>query len=176
MSNLQRIRIASKDKAPATRICTLEAAVENKTPLRVGLVQINNSFSGQNYLPYSAGLLQAYAEKNARHPKRYHWTLPIYSRIPVAQAVERLKDADVVGFSTYVWNIRISLEIARRLKKLKPEMLVVFGGPQVPDRLEAFLREHRFIDLAVHGEGEAVFLCILENFPSCPFGHGPPTP
>jgi radical SAM superfamily enzyme YgiQ (UPF0313 family) len=173
MSNLQNIRIASRDKAPVARTVTLEAAVDNTTPLRVGLVQINNSFSGQNYLPYSAGLLQAYAAKNARHPERYDFGMPIYSRIPVAQAVDQLKDADVVGFSTYVWNIRISLEIARRLKALRPQMLIVFGGPQVPDRSEAFLREHRFIDLAVHGEGEAVFLSILENFPSRSFEQVP---
>ncbi len=173
MSNLQNIRIASRENAPLARAVTLEAAVDNATPLRVGLVQINNSFSGQNYMPYSAGLLQAYAQKNARRPERYTFPLPIYSRIPVAQAVEQLKNVDVVGFSTYVWNIRISLEIARRLKALKPEMLVVFGGPQVPDRSEAFLREHRFIDLAVHGEGEAVFLSILENFPSRSFEQVP---
>jgi radical SAM superfamily enzyme YgiQ (UPF0313 family) len=175
MSNLQNIRIATREgNAPAkARAVTLEAAVDNTTPLKVASVQINNSFSGQNYLPYSAGLLQAYAEKNARHPQRYQWALPIYSRIPVAQAVEQLKNADVVGFSTYVWNIRISLEIARRLRKLRPDMLIVFGGPQVPDRSEAFLREHRFIDLACHGEGEAVFLSILENFPSRTFEQVP---
>ncbi|HEY3074053.1 MAG TPA: cobalamin-dependent protein [Burkholderiales bacterium] len=173
MSNLQNIRIAARDKAPVARAVTLEPAADTTTPLRVGLVQINHSFSGQNYLPYSAGLLQAYAAKNARHPERYDFGLPIYARIPVAQAVEALRDADVVGFSTYVWNIRISLEIARRLKALKPQMLIVFGGPQVPDRSEAFLRQHPFIDLAVHGEGEAVFLSILENFPSRSFEQVP---
>jgi len=175
MSNLQNIRIATREgKGPAqARAVTFTAAADNTTPLTVGLVQINNSFSGQNYLPYSTGLLQAYAEKNARHPKRYTFPLPIYSRIPVAQAVEQLKDVDVVGFSTYVWNIRISLEIARRLRKLRPDMLIVFGGPQVPDRSEAFLRQHPFIDLACHGEGEAVFLSILENFPSRTFEQVP---
>jgi radical SAM superfamily enzyme YgiQ (UPF0313 family) len=170
---LQNIRIAAREKAPVAKSVTLEPSVDNTTRLRVGLVQINNSFSGQNYLPYSAGLLQAYAAKNARHPERYDFGMPIYSRIPVAGAVEALRDADVVGFSTYVWNIRISLEIARRLKALKPAMLIVFGGPQVPDRSEAFLREHPFIDLAVHGEGEAVFLSILENFPSRSFEQVP---
>jgi len=43
----------------------------------VGLVQINNSFSGQNYLPYSVALLQTYVEKNAREPGRYQFQLPI---------------------------------------------------------------------------------------------------
>ena len=33
-------------------------------------------------------------------------------------------------------------------------MLIVFGGPHVPDRAEAFLRDNPFIDLACHGEGE----------------------
>src|SRR5258708_2322564 len=173
MSNLQRIRIASKDKAPATRICTLEAAVENTTPLRVGLVQINNSFSGQNYLPYSVGLLQAYTAKNARHPERYSFALPVCSRIPVEDGVEQLLGADVIGFSTYVWNIRISLEIARRIKQERPETLIVFGGPQVPDRSEQFLQRNPFIDLAVHGEGEAGLLSILKNYASRTVGAVP---
>jgi radical SAM superfamily enzyme YgiQ (UPF0313 family) len=66
--------------------------------------------------------------------------------------------------STYVWNIRISLEIAKRLKLRKPEVLIVFGGPQVPERDEEFLKKHPFIDLACHGEGEQVALAILENY------------
>ena len=31
--------------------------------IKIGLVQINNSFSNQNYFPYSVGILQAYAQK-----------------------------------------------------------------------------------------------------------------
>jgi radical SAM superfamily enzyme YgiQ (UPF0313 family) len=92
--------------------------------------------------------------------------LPIYSRIPVKQAVEQLLGADVIGFSAYVWNIRISLEVARQIKEQRPETLIVFGGPQVPDRAEEFLRANPFIDIAVHGEGEPIFLGLLENFPS----------
>jgi len=145
---------------------TISAPVDNRDPLSVGLVQINNSFSGQNYLPYAVGLLEAYARRNAKFPERYAFRLPIYSRIPVKRAVEQLLGADAIAFSTYVWNIRISLEIARQIKQQRPETLIVFGGPQVPDRAEEFLRANPFIDLAVHGEGEPIFLGILENFPS----------
>jgi len=74
------------------------AEVDNTAPLKVGLVQINNSFSGQNYLPYAAGLLQAYVAKHAKHPQRYTFLLPVYSRIPVQQAVDHLLGADVIGF------------------------------------------------------------------------------
>ena len=66
---------------------------------------------------------------------------------------------------TYVWNGQISLEIARRLKALKPGIVVVFGGPHVPDQPEAFLRANPQIDLAVHNEGERTFLKLLEAWP-----------
>jgi radical SAM superfamily enzyme YgiQ (UPF0313 family) len=133
--------------------------------LKVGLVQINNSFSGQNYLPYSIALLQTYVQKFAPNPDRYEFLMPLYKRVRIADAVEALNDADVVGFSTYVWNGRISLEIARRLKQLKPGIAIVFGGPHVPDQPEAFLRANPQIDLAVHNEGERTFLKLLEAFP-----------
>jgi len=137
--------------------------------IKVKLVQINNSFSNQNYLPYSVGLLQAYAQKYAKQPERYEFLLPIYSRMSVEKAVQDLLAADIVAFSTYVWNIKISLEIAKRLQARKPEVLIIFGGPQVPDpdrNPEKFLRQNPFIDIACHGEGEAIFLEILESYPS----------
>jgi radical SAM superfamily enzyme YgiQ (UPF0313 family) len=130
---------------------------------RIGLVQINNSFSGQNYLPYSAGILQAYAQQNLKRPEDFEFLLPLYTRLPVEEAVSRLEGTDAAFFSAYVWNVRISLEVARALKARRPETLVVFGGPQVPDRCEEFLRANRFIDLVTHGEGEAVFTAVLEN-------------
>jgi radical SAM superfamily enzyme YgiQ (UPF0313 family) len=131
--------------------------------VKVGLVQINNSFSGQHYLPLSVGMLQAYAQQHLRQPDNYEFLLPIHSRIPVEMAVQKLLDAHIVFFSTYVWNVRISLEVAKTLKLRKPETLIVFGGPQVPDRVEGFLRKHSFIDIACHGEGEQVASTILEN-------------
>lgn len=133
--------------------------------IKVGLVQINNSFSNQNYLPYSAGILQAYAQEHLTRPEGYRFLLPIYRRLPVGEAVAQLDGARMVFFSTYVWNIRISLEIARRIKERDPRGLVVFGGPQVPDRAEAFLRQHPFIDVGCHGEGEQVFTSLLERGP-----------
>src|SRR4051812_19021605 len=133
--------------------------------VRVGLAQINNSFSGQNYLPYAVGLLESYVRTYAKAPARYDFLLPVYKRILADQAVAQLADADVVGFSTYVWNIKISLEIARRLKALRPGILIIFGGPQVPDRSEDFLRANPFIDVVANGEGEQTFLSLLEAFP-----------
>src|SRR5437773_9268853 len=143
----------------------MSALTSGNDRTRVGLVQINNSFSGQNYLPYSVGILQAYAQRHLKHPESYEFLLPLYRRTPVAEAVRYLCEANVVFFSTYVWNIRLSLEIALRLKRQPPQAVVVFGGPQVPNGADAFLRKNVFVDIAAHGEGEKIFVRILEALP-----------
>jgi hypothetical protein len=118
---------------------------ERKTaPIKVGLVQINNSFSGQSYLPYSVALLESYVRRHAKDPASFEFMLPIFNRLKVDAAVEHLSEADVVGISLYVWNEKLSLEIARRLKARKPDIVIIVGGPQMPDRSEPFLREHTF--------------------------------
>ncbi|OGQ05064.1 MAG: hypothetical protein A2W61_03010 [Deltaproteobacteria bacterium RIFCSPLOWO2_01_44_7] len=130
---------------------------------RVGLVQINNSFSGQNYLPYSLGMLQAYAQKHVANVNQYQFLNPIYARENIATIARNLEGSSIVFFSTYVWNFRISLAIAKTLKQINSKTLIVFGGPQVPDRIEGFLEKYNFIDLVCHGEGEQVFASILNQ-------------
>lgn len=130
----------------------------------VGLVQINNGFDKQCYLPYTVGMLQAYAQRHLQEPEAFSFLVPVFCRQPVEQAVEQLRGADIVCFSTYVWNVRLSLAIASALKQENPEVITVFGGPQIPDRdPEGFLRNNPCVDLACHGEGERVFLAVLEN-------------
>ena len=141
--------------------------------IKIGLVQINNSFSGASYFPYTAGLLQAYIQEHASFPECYEFLPLIYSRIPVEEGANQLLNANIVGFSTYVWNFRLSLEIARKLKEQNSEILIVFGGPQVPDKAEDFLSQFPFIDVVCHGEGEQVFCAIAENYPSKNWGSIP---
>jgi radical SAM superfamily enzyme YgiQ (UPF0313 family) len=155
----------------------------------VGLAQINMGLTwatprtgeaaDYGLLPYSTGLLQAYAEEHASTSLEF--VPPLYARMPVEAGARALAGVDVAGFSTYVWNINLSLAIARRLKELSPETLVVFGGPQVPDRAEGWLRDHPQVDVAVHGEGEAAFARILDGETGVPGtttrdGHTLPAP
>lgn len=155
--------------------------------IKIGLVQINNSFSDQCYLPLSVGMLQAYAQKHLIYSEDYEFLPPIYTFMRIEEASEFLSDADIVGFSAYIWNFENSLAIARELKRRKPEAVIVFGGPQIPDSkkqfrrirtadlnpeellrkrmnfTEDFHRINSFIDIAVHGEGERIFKMILEQ-------------
>lgn len=70
------------------------------------------------------------------------------------------RQADLIGFSCYVWNVERSLAIARRLRESQPNLRVVIGGPEVTWD-NAWLLNHAAIDWAVIGEGEATFTDLL---------------
>ncbi len=135
--------------------------------ITAGLVQIGDQFGGEYYLPYSIGILQAYAQKhvNASCPIDY---LPIiYKRMKIDDAVHALRGADVVFFSAYLWNFHISLAIAERMKQKPGGCVIVMGGPQIPESpegIQAFLNRYAFVDLVCAGEGEIPFTKVLEHF------------
>ena len=131
--------------------------------MKIGIAQINTSFSGANYLPYVAGLLQSYAEAHLPNSCDLEFLTPLYKRLPVADAVAHFIDADVVGFSLYVWNVELSLRIAHELRARNPNVFIICGGPHVPDAAEAFLRAKPAVDLVIHGEGERRFADVLAN-------------
>jgi radical SAM superfamily enzyme YgiQ (UPF0313 family) len=112
-------------------------------------------------LPLAAGLLVA----SARRDERVRADLRILTaRVDADAVVAGYAAPDVLAFSTYVWNERYSLEVARRARARFPAAFVLFGGPSVPrspDRAAAFLRAHPFIDALAFGEGELTFRDIL---------------
>ena len=132
----------------------------------IQLIQASQGEQETSYIPYSIGLLQAYILRHAQDLRRYTF-LPLQAgRDPVAQLLPRIAPADIYGFSVYAWNINYSLALAAAAKAARPQALILFGGPQVPDHAEAFLRAHPFIDLVVHGEGERVLLQVLDSLPA----------
>ena len=141
----------------------------SKNRIIVGSTQINNGFAGQYYLPYSIGLLQAYILHNSTNNKKFQFLDTIYKREEFDVCVEKLKSADVVLFSLYVWNENITLAIAKKLKEIDKNKFIIVGGPSVPDNVdnkaEKFLRDNPFIDVCIHQEGERSILKILDEFP-----------
>ena len=61
-----------------------------KNKIKIGMVQINNSFSGQNYLPLSLGFLFSYAKFHVKNIDDFEFVDPIYKRLKVAEAVDHI--------------------------------------------------------------------------------------
>ncbi|MFQ5647232.1 MAG: B12-binding domain-containing radical SAM protein [bacterium] len=72
---------------------------------------------------------------------------------------------DIIGFSCYLWNISPSLFLGRKLKELLPETMIVLGGPEADYSAARILREHRYIDAIIHGEGEERLAGYLKTLP-----------
>lgn len=74
---------------------------------------------------------------------------------------------DVLMLSNYTWNEQISRYFARLAKRMKPDTLVVMGGPNIHDETErqkTFLVERPEIDWYVLGEGDFLATEIVQNF------------
>ncbi len=68
---------------------------------------------------------------------------------------------DVVGLSCYVWNITVLMEVARRIKALRPDTVIVLGGPEVGPIAASVLDRHPSVDIIVKSEGEIPFADLV---------------
>ncbi len=71
------------------------------------------------------------------------------------------REPSIVGFSCYLWNIDRTLWIAEQLKRSRPEMIIVLGGPEITND-NAWVFASGVIDYAAVGEGEQTFSELLE--------------
>src|SRR5437660_11293148 len=115
-------------------------------------------------VPLAAAYLKLYAEGKGLGP---FYDIDI---LPAEQAntlgdqalVAALAECDpwMVGFTCYLWNIERTLWIARELKRLRPQVRIVLGGPEItPDN--AWVLDTPAYDFAVIGEGEQTFAQLL---------------
>ncbi len=68
---------------------------------------------------------------------------------------------DVVGFSCYIWNIEETIQIVRMLKKIRPDVRVVLGGPEVSYDTQYWMERVPEVDFIVMGEGEETLHHLL---------------
>lgn len=67
------------------------------------------------------------------------------------------EDTDTIAFSTYIWNVRETLQAARRIKKIREDAVIILGGPEVSYDSDNIMEENEYIDYIVRGEGEITF-------------------
>jgi anaerobic magnesium-protoporphyrin IX monomethyl ester cyclase len=80
---------------------------------------------------------------------------------PVA---EHCAQYDMVAFSCYIWNITQTLQVARLIKALRPEVRILLGGPEVSYEWEDVIARPE-VDYIIAGEGETAFQQLLDAYP-----------
>ena len=84
------------------------------------------------------------------------------------------QQADLVGFSCYIWNIDQTLRLIADLKRITPETIIAVGGPEVSFGIFDLMTSHPEIDLVIQGEGEQSFTRVIENIRQPPAANGLP--
>jgi len=73
---------------------------------------------------------------------------------------------EILCLSNYAWNLQIANTFAKAAKKKKPDLTVVFGGPNFPDSTverTQFLKKYSSIDFYIIGEGEEGFVNLYKK-------------
>jgi putative methyltransferase len=115
------------------------------------------------YLPYSAGVILSYALASEKVNIAWEVDHLVWRRAPIEELAVKLSTSDVVAFSTYVWNHRYNYKLARLVKTLNPNCLIVFGGPEPAIEDPELFEKEPFMDLVIKMEGEMTFRNILED-------------
>ncbi len=69
---------------------------------------------------------------------------------------------DVILFSCYIWNVEMLKQLCPLLKKILPNCVIGFGGPEVSYESDKFLQDNSAVDLVMRGEGEQIFTEYLD--------------
>jgi len=69
----------------------------------------------------------------------------------------------IVGISCFTSGRKISLKVARLVKKIDESILVVMGGMHVTHMYQQVLENYPYVDICVRGEGEKTFLEIVQG-------------
>jgi len=90
-----------------------------------------------------------------------------FKEYTIKESTERISeelltlDCDVIGISVSIWNVRQTRELVIALKKARPELVFIVGGPEVMYEPEFFLADWP-IDYVISGEGEFVLGELLD--------------
>lgn len=126
------------------------------------LVAINSQYIHTNL---AVRYLKKYAEEFCDTEKV---NVEIYETNINNQILNMIKDiyekrADVIIFSTYIWNREITFKIIKELKKILPKTKIGMGGPEVSYDSLDILKKNPQIDFIIKGEGERGFLKIISQ-------------
>jgi hypothetical protein len=79
---------------------------------------------------------KSYYKENGKYNNNIDWLDPLYKwnkYQSIEEVIHLLEDADIIMFSSYVWNYDIIDQISKEIKKRTPNKITLLGGPHIGD-------------------------------------------
>ena len=131
---------------------------------KVNSSQFNYRYGDQIHFPYSVARLVSYIKSKENISSNFKFEKTFIFRDKIDEYIKLCNETDILLCSCYVWNWEITKYLAKEVKRINPKCLIIFGGPQTPDRADNFFENHPFVDIIVHGEGEYILENILNAY------------
>lgn len=138
--------------------------------LHTGIEQPRYSGPVISLVPYQ---LRSFYKKTGQHYKDYVW-LPNESGFDPSKKGNEIKNAfnvikerkpDVVCLTLYVWNSSNSIRLAKKIKEILPNCIIMAGGPEVEHALGTeYAKKNPYFDYICYGDGEETFQMLLDSF------------
>jgi len=137
--------------------------------IKVCSSQFNYKYGDQIHFPYSIATLVAWIKSNPELSDVFQFEKCFIFRNKIEKYISTCCDSDILLCSCYGWNWEITKKLAKRVKKINPKCIIIFGGPQVPKWYkehysESFFEKHDYVDILVHGEGEQIIENIFKAY------------
>jgi len=111
--------------------------------------------------------MQSHYDRVGKYPNSVEWIEPPYkwnTYKTISSVYKEINQADIVLFSSYVWNKSIIDELAIHIKKTKPETITVLGGPHIGFNTPTFKTERWMYDfVAIPTTPGELFITDLLN-------------
>ena len=105
-----------------------------------------------------------YVKTNEKIKNNFEFEKSFVFRTEVEEYIKECHDTDILLCSCYVWNWEITQYLASEVKKINPNCTIIFGGAQIPDLAQDFFKQHPYVDIIAHGEGEYILENILTAY------------
>lgn len=125
------------------------------------VIAVHIDQNGLNKFYLNAGYMLAYAKKFG-HSAEFFMENADSTVISSAGAIKNA-NPDCVIFTLAKYNYNISISLADWIKKIAPEVLIIFGGFFAVGNAELLLSKYKFIDGCFLSEGEESLLSVLTN-------------
>jgi hypothetical protein len=110
-------------------------------------------------VPLAAGSLKSALAAELQQKVTLIELFPGYACDATAKELLRYQPG-LIAFSLYLWNRNDLLALARQIKKLEPEIILIAGGPEASADSRRVLEDGQ-LDGVIRGEGEDIFADIL---------------
>ena len=125
----------------------------------IWLCDLTHTYQGiaMRQMPLGIGLIASFCQKELKGKVG----IQLFKFVDqLVDAVKGESEPFIVGFSNFMWNQNLNLEVSRRIKARFPEAVIIFGGLNFPREEEEqliFFQTSPWVDFYIPYEGERAF-------------------